>query len=59
MQGLQIRLTDVHGRNLRDLFLDGKGTGFDLDLGGLPNGVYWLSIQTAGGRTGRRVVVAK
>lgn len=53
---LQAQLFDLNGRVLRDIQWQNSTTA-QLDVQNLPNGVYFLSIQQAGERILRKVVV--
>lgn len=54
---IRVVISDLTGRNLRDLPVDSNSTFFQADTSDLPSGMYFVTLQTANLKTTKRMVV--
>jgi len=55
-------LHDVAGRRVREIFVGDQGSGehrIELDTSGLPAGVYWYRLESAGRQVAKQCIVLK
>ena len=59
---VSLELHDVAGRRVREIFVGDQGSGehrIELDTSGLPAGVYWYRLESAGRQVAKQCIVLK